>query len=229
MGETSVIMVISRSHALSARMADSLPAPGPFTKTSTLATNCPAVIREGVRLPPDSTVRAERKSPNTACNFAKKQKTKRIYGVQEGQFRQYYETADRMKGITGENMLSLLERRLDNVIYRMGIGASRAQARQLVNHAHFSVNGRTVNIPSYIVKAGDVIAVKENRKNTKYFEQIKTMKVGNMPKWLEFDPEKLEGKILALPVREDIDRQMRRAYDCRAVFQVIGIPLIFRR
>ena len=137
-----------------------------------------------------------------------KQKTKRIYGVQEGQFRKYYEMADRMKGITGENMLSLLERRLDNVIYRMGIGASRAQARQLVNHAHFSVNGRTVNVPSFIVKAGDVIAVKENRKKDKYFEQIKTMKVGNMPKWLEFDPEKLEGKILALPAREDIDSQI---------------------
>ena len=137
-----------------------------------------------------------------------KQKTKRIYGVQEGQFRKYYEMADRMKGISGENMLSLLERRLDNVIYRMGIGASRAQARQLVNHAHFSVNGRTVNVPSYIVKAGEVIAVKENRKKDKYFEQIKETKVGNMPKWLEFDPEKLEGKILALPTREDIDSQI---------------------
>ncbi len=137
-----------------------------------------------------------------------KQKTKRIYGVQEGQFRKYYEMADRMKGITGENMLSLLERRLDNVVYRMGVGASRAQARQLVNHAHFSVNGRTVNVPSYIVKAGDVIAVKENRKKDKYFEQIKAMKVGNMPKWLEFDPEKLEGKVLALPTREDIDSQI---------------------
>ena len=137
-----------------------------------------------------------------------KQKTKRIYGVQEGQFRKYYEMADRMKGITGENMLSLLERRLDNVVFRMGLGGSRAQARQLVNHAHFSVNGRTVNIPSYIVKAGDVIAVKENRKKDKYFEQIKTMKVGNMPKWLEFDPEKLEGKVIALPAREDIDSQI---------------------
>lgn len=137
-----------------------------------------------------------------------KQKTKRIYGVQEGQFRKYYEMADRMKGITGENMLSLLERRLDNVVFRMGLGGSRAQARQLVNHAHFSVNGRTVNVPSYIVKAGDVIAVKENRKKDKYFEQIKTMKVGNMPKWLEFDPEKLEGKVIALPAREDIDSQI---------------------
>lgn len=137
-----------------------------------------------------------------------KQKTKRIYGVQEGQFRHYYEVADRMKGITGENMLSLLERRLDNVVFRMGVGASRTQARQLVNHAHFTVNGKTVNIPSYSVKAGDVIAVKENSRNNKFFEQIKTMKVANMPKWLEFDPEKLEGKVLALPTREDVDSQI---------------------
>ena len=151
---------------------------------------------------------SRKKVSEYGLQLREKQKTKRIYGVQEGQFRKYYEMADRMKGSTGENMLSLLERRLDNVIYRMGIGVSRAQARQLVNHAHFSVNGRTVNVPSYIVKAGDVIAVKENRKKDKYFEQIKTMKVGNMPKWLEFDPEKLEGKVLALPVREDIDSQI---------------------
>lgn len=137
-----------------------------------------------------------------------KQKTKRIYGVQEGQFRRYYQMADRMRGITGENMLRLLECRLDNVVYRMGIGTSRAQARQLVNHAHFSVNGRTVNIPSYIIKVGDVIAVKENRKKEKYFQAIKEAKVGNMPKWLEFSPEKLEGKILALPQRDDIDSQI---------------------
>ncbi|MDE5897211.1 MAG: 30S ribosomal protein S4, partial [Clostridia bacterium] len=104
--------------------------------------------------------------------------------------------------------LSLLERRFDNVVFRMGIGASRTQARQLVNHSHFAINGRTVNIPSYIVKAGDVITVKENRKKNKFFEQIKTMKVANMPKWLEFDPEKLEGKVLALPTREDVDSQI---------------------
>lgn len=158
--------------------------------------------------PPGAHGAGRKKVSEYGLQLREKQKTKRIYGVQEGQFRKYYEMADRMKGITGENMLSLLERRLDNVIFRMGIGASRSQARQLVNHAHFSVNGKTVNIPSYIVKAGDVIAVKENRKKDKYFEQIKTMKVGNMPKWLEFDPEKLEGKILALPARDDIDSQI---------------------
>ncbi|MDE7163201.1 MAG: 30S ribosomal protein S4 [Clostridia bacterium] len=137
-----------------------------------------------------------------------KQKVKRIYGVQEGQFRAYYERADRMKGITGENMLSLLERRLDNVVYRMGIGVSRAQARQLVNHGHFTVNGKKVNVPSFIVKAGDVIAVKESKTSNKYFEGIKSAKAANMPKWLEFSPEKLEGKIIALPARDDIDSQI---------------------
>lgn len=137
-----------------------------------------------------------------------KQKVKRIYGVQEGQFRAYYETADRMKGITGENMLSLLERRLDNVIFRMGLGVSRAQARQLVNHGHFTVNGKKVNIPSYIVKVGDVVAVKENKTSNKYFEAIKSAKAANLPKWLEFNPEKLEGKVIALPARDDIDSQI---------------------
>ena len=138
----------------------------------------------------------------------KQQKTKRIYGVLEGQFHHYYEMADRQKGITGENMLVLLERRLDNVIFRMGVGASRNVARQLVTHAHFTVNGRTVNVPSFLVKAGDVIAVKETRRNNKYFTEIKQMKKGNMPKWVDFDPEKLEGKVLALPTREDIDSQI---------------------
>ncbi len=159
-------------------------------------------------LPPGQHGAGRKKISEYGQQLREKQKTKRIYGVQEGQFRHYYEVADRMNGITGENMLSLLERRLDNVIFRMGIGVSRTQARQLVNHAHFTVNGRTVNVPSYSVKAGDVIAVKENRRNNKFFEQIKTMKVANMPKWLEFDPEKLEGKVLSLPTREDVDSQI---------------------
>ena len=138
-----------------------------------------------------------------------KQKTKRIYGVQEGQFRKYYEMADRMKGVTGENMLSLLERRLDNVVFRMGLAPSRTLARQLVNHAHLSVNGKTVTIPSYIVKAGDVVCVKENRKGNKYFTALKETAANNtLVKWVEFDREKLEGKVLALPAREDIDSQI---------------------
>lgn len=138
-----------------------------------------------------------------------KQKTKRIYGVLEKQFHGYFEAADRMKGITGENMLSLLERRLDNVVYRLGLASSRTTARQLVTHAHFTVNGKNVDIASFQVKVGDVIAVKENKKDNKYFEAFKqTQKVNNLPKWLEFDAEKLEGKVIALPVREDIDAQI---------------------
>ena len=143
--------------------------------------------------PPGQHGAGRKKVSEYGQQLREKQKVKRIYGVQEGQFRAYYEKADRMKGITGENMLTLLERRLDNVIFRMGIGASRSQARQLVNHGHFLVNGKKVNIPSYIIK---------------YFESIKAMKVGVMPKWLEFNPEKLEGKILSLPARDDIDSQI---------------------
>ena len=152
--------------------------------------------------------RKGRKISEYGIQLREKQRAKFIYCVSEKQFRHYYDVADRMKGITGENMLSLLERRLDNVIFRMGVAATRLQARQLVSHAHFTVNGRKVDVPSYIVKAGDVIAVRENKKKNKYFEQIKTMKVVNMPKWLEFDPENLEGKVLALPAREDIDTQI---------------------
>ena len=147
---------------------------------------------------------ARKKISEYGLQLREKQKCKRIYGVLEGQFRTYFEKADRMKGITGENMLSLLERRLDNVIFRMGVGSSRSQARQLVTHGHFTVNGKKVNIASYCVKVGDIIAVKENKKDNKYFTEIKSMKVGSMPKWLEFDPENLTGKILANPTREDV-------------------------
>ena len=137
-----------------------------------------------------------------------KQKVKRMYGVLEKQFRDYYEKADRMKGVTGENMLSLIERRLDNVVYRMGIGASRKQARQIVNHGLITVNGRRVNIASYQVKAGDVIAIKENKQNNEIFKDLKGSKIV-MPKWLEFDTNTLSGKILALPSREDIDADIK--------------------
>ncbi len=151
----------------------------------------------------------KKKVSEYGLQLREKQKTKRIYGVLEAQFREYYEKADRMKGITGENMLSLLERRLDNVVYRMGIAVSRAQARQLVTHAHFTVNGRPVDIASYEVKVGDVVAVKETKKASPYFEALKGLaNSGKMPKWLDFDSEKLEGKVLAYPTREDIDSQI---------------------
>ena len=151
---------------------------------------------------------ARKKVSEYGLQLREKQKTKRIYGVLEGQFHEYYVKADRMKGITGENMLSLLERRLDNVVFRMGIAASRTQARQLVTHGPFTVNGKNVNIPSYTIKAGDVVAVKESSKDNKYFTEIKQMKKGTMPKWVDFNPETLEGKVIALPVREDIDSQI---------------------
>lgn len=137
-----------------------------------------------------------------------KQKVKKAYGILEKQFRRYYEEAERMKGVTGENMLSLIERRLDNVIYRMGIGSSRSECRQIVNHGHITVNGKSVNIASYRVKTGDVIAVKENKKDLEMFKDLKGMKIV-MPKWLEFNTETLTGKILDLPKREDIDLNIK--------------------
>ena len=146
-----------------------------------------------------------RKKPSEyQTQLREKQKVKRAYGLLEKQFRGYYEEAERMKGITGDNMLSLLERRLDNVVYRLGLGSSRAQCRQLVNHGHFCVNGKAVNIPSYQVKVGDVISVKENKQKKGSFASVRESKVV-VPKWLEFDSANLTGKVKNLPVREDID------------------------
>ena len=147
---------------------------------------------------------ARKRVTQYGTQLREKQKVKKAYGVLEKKFREYYEEAERMKGVTGENMLSLLERRLDNVVYRMGIGSSRSESRQIVNHGHITVNGKRVNIPSYQVKVGDVIAIKENKRDLEMFKALKGMKI-IMPKWLEFNSEKLEGKILALPKREDID------------------------
>lgn len=147
---------------------------------------------------------ARKRVTEYGLQLREKQKVKRAYGILEKQFRRYYEEAVRMKGVTGENMLSLIERRLDNVVYRMGIGSSRAESRQIVNHGHITVNGRRVNIPSFIVKAGDVIEIKENKRELEMFKQLKGMKI-IMPKWLEFNSEELKGKVLALPTREDID------------------------
>lgn len=146
-----------------------------------------------------------RKKPSEyQTQLREKQKVKRAYGISEKQMRHYYEEADRTKGITGENMLSLLERRLDNVVYRLGLGASRKQCRQFVDHAHFTVNGKTVNIPSYLVKVGDVIAVRENKAKKGNFAGVRESRVV-VPKWLEFNTEKLEGTVKALPARDDID------------------------
>lgn len=151
---------------------------------------------------------ARKRITEYGTQLREKQKVKRAYGILEKQFRKYYEEADKMKGATGENMLVLIERRLDNVIYRMGIGSSRPECRQIVNHGHITVNGKTVNIPSFLVKVGDVISIKENKRELEMFKNLKGMKI-IMPKWLEFNSEKLEGRILVLPTREDIDLNIK--------------------
>ena len=133
-----------------------------------------------------------------------KQKAKRFYGLQETQFRNLFDKAARKSGITGENLLILLETRLDNVVFRLGFASSRKEARQLVNHGHFQVNGKKVNIPSYTVKPGDVIKVKEKSTNSPKFKEVKEMTI-TVPSWMTVDVEKLEGKILSVPTRAEID------------------------
>ena len=139
-----------------------------------------------------------------------KQKTKRIYGVQEGQFRHYYEVADRMKGITGENMLSLLERRLDNVVFRLGFARTRKEARQTVRHGHITVNGKRVDIPSYQVKAGDVVEVRESSRSSAKFAKLTGPEapVVALPAWLEREAGTLKGTVTRLPERSDIDYEV---------------------
>lgn len=155
-------------------------------------------------VPPGQHGSARKKNSEYAIQLREKQKAKRAYGLLEKQFHIYYEKADRMKGVTGENMLSLIETRLDNVVYRMGIGSSRAQSRQIVNHGHITVNGKTVDIPSYLVKKGDEISIKENKRDNAMFKELRGAKIV-MPKWVSFDTETFVGKILDLPKREDID------------------------
>ena len=147
-----------------------------------------------------------KKMSEYGTQLREKQKTKAFYGVQEKQFRKYFEMASVTKGVTGERLLQILESRLDNVVYRLGFGVSRAQARQLVNHGHFEVNGKKVDIPSYLVKPGDVVAVREIRKDNKTIkENVENNSSRPIPAWLEKDNEKLSGKVLKLASREDID------------------------
>jgi small subunit ribosomal protein S4 len=135
-----------------------------------------------------------------------KQKVKRIYGVLENQFRRYFEEAERQRGITGETLLQMLERRLDNVIYRLGLATSRPQARQLVRHGHFMVNGKKVDIPSYSVRAGDVVSVRSgSAENVAIQHAMEEVKGRGIPQWLEFDATKLSGRIASLPTREQIN------------------------
>jgi small subunit ribosomal protein S4 len=146
------------------------------------------------------------KASEYGLQLREKQKARRIYGVLESQFRRYFKEADRRKGITGENLLQILESRLDNVVYRLGFALSRPEARQMVKHGHFSVNGRKVSIPSFQVRAGDVVAVRETSRDKGRFKDLAelTRNQGTM-QWLEVDKENLSGKIVRLPNREEID------------------------
>ena len=149
---------------------------------------------------------SRRKQSEYGMQLNEKQKVKFIYGVLEKQFHAYYEKAERKQGITGEILLQELERRLDNVVFRMGFANTRREARQLVNHAHFTVNGKRVNIPSYQVKPGDVVAVSEkSRSTTKFKSLLEENGKKACPKWIEKANDSCEGKIVAMPARDDID------------------------
>jgi small subunit ribosomal protein S4 len=145
-----------------------------------------------------------KKSSEYGLQLREKQKAKRFYGMQETQFRNLFDKAVSKKGVTGENLLIMLESRLDNVVYRLGLASSRKEARQLVVHSHFTLNGKKANAPGQEVKAGDVIAVKEKSKNSPKFKEIRDMQI-TVPSWLTVDTDKLEGKVVALPTRADID------------------------
>lgn len=161
-----------------------------------------AVARRGT--PPGQHGARRTKVSNYGIQLREKQKVKRYYGVLETQFRNYYAMAEKQAGITGDNFLSILETRLDNVVYRLGFAASRKEARQLVRHGHFTLNGHKANIPSMLVKPGDIIDAKEKSKSSPKIKELKEKAV-TVPKWLDADVEKLQGKVVALPSREDIE------------------------
>ena len=150
--------------------------------------------------------RANRKVSEYGLQLREKQKAKFIYGVLEKPFRNYYKKADRMQGQTGENLVTILESRLDNVVFRMGLARTRKEARQIVDHKHVLVNGKQVNIPSYLVKAGDVIEIKEKCKGSQRYKDILEVTAGRLvPEWVEVDQEALKGTVKELPKREVID------------------------
>jgi len=147
---------------------------------------------------------SRKKISEYGVQLREKQKAKRFYGVQETQFRNLFDKAAKKKGITGENLLIMLETRMDNVVFRLGFASSRKEARQLVTHGHFTVNGKKMTIPSAMLAAGDVIKVKEKSASSPKFKEIKDMSI-SVPSWVSVDVEKLEGKVIAMPRREDID------------------------
>ncbi|PSR21377.1 MAG: 30S ribosomal protein S4 [Sulfobacillus acidophilus] len=164
---------------------------------------CPVARRP---VPPGQHGQGRRKLSEYGVQLREKQKARRTYGVMEGQFARYFEKASKKKqGVTGEILLQALERRLDNVVYRLGLASSRAEARQLVRHNHFQVNGRRVNIPSFSVKPGDVIEVRESSRQKPRFKQMAQVTSRLVPAWLEVNSEALRGTVLRLPNRDEID------------------------
>jgi small subunit ribosomal protein S4 len=155
--------------------------------------------------PPGMNTQRRRKVSEFGLQLREKQKVRKTYSVLEKQFRNYFEKAEQRKGMTGENLLRLLEMRLDNVVYRMGLARSRAEARQLVSHGHFTVNGRPTNIPSYSTKAGDRIEVRESRRGREYFKGAsETIKAAQIPDWVSVDAAKLSGSVVSEPVRDQM-------------------------
>ncbi|MBQ6441175.1 MAG: 30S ribosomal protein S4 [Lachnospiraceae bacterium] len=151
-------------------------------------------------------VRSNRKVSEYGLQLREKQKAKFIYGVLEKPFHNYYEKADMMKGMTGANLMTMLESRLDNVVFRLGFARTRREARQIVDHKFILVNGKRVNIPSYLIKAGDVISIDEKHKSGQRMKDVREITAGRLvPEWLEVDPEKLEGTVKELPTRDMID------------------------
>ncbi len=155
--------------------------------------------------PPGQHGQGRAKFSNYGVQLREKQKVKRMYGLMEKQFRNFFSKAERQKGITGTNLLLLLERRLDNLVYRLGFANSRSEARQLVRHSHFTVNGKKVNIPSYLVKVGEVIELREkSRKISKVGESLEAVARRGIPSWLELEKEQFRGRLVSLPAREDL-------------------------
>jgi len=154
---------------------------------------------------PGVQTKSRKKVSEYGVQLREKQKVKRAYGMMESQFHKYYTIAERMKGKTGDNLLSLLESRLDNVVFRLGLADSRAQARQTVLHGHILVNGKKIDIPSYIVQVGDEISVKKKSADTERFKEIREGEARTMPSWLNMDNANLTGRVVSAPAREDID------------------------
>ena len=148
---------------------------------------------------------ARRKQSEYAMQLQEKQKVKFIYGILEKQFRAYYEKAAKAPGITGENLLAILETRIDNVVYRLGMADSRAQARQLVRHGHFAVNGKKVSVPSYEMRPGDEISVRTGSRNLIHFKEIAEARVPSVPAWLSLGEDRLSGRVLSVPARDQVD------------------------